>query len=283
MLTSWKTIVVFLDDALESEKIGDYAAEIARERRTHLIGIYAISGHPGETAADSFARGKEAIRNVIAQRRTAEERKAFAVGRRFAAICERQDLSAEFRVVWGGRADADMPLHALHCDLVIVGHPKFHQLPEPWSPEQILMASGVPVLIVPDEWRQDTIGDKILVAWNASREARRAIADAMPFIGTAQSTTVLVVDADKARDKYGQEPGADIALYLARHGAHVEVEQASSDGSPIGEVILSRAIDRGADLIVIGAYSHARSIESIFGGVTRTVLAQTQVPVLISR
>jgi nucleotide-binding universal stress UspA family protein len=74
-----------------------------------------------------------------------------------------------------------------------------------------------------------------------------------------------------------------IALYLARHGAHVNVEQATSNGSPIGEVILSRAVDRGIDLIVIGAYSHARWAEIIFGGVTRTLLTQMPVPVLVSR
>jgi len=95
--------------------------------------------------------------------------------------------------------------------------------------------------------------------------------------------TVLVVDPAKRADQHGEEPGADIALYLARQGVHVDVEQATSDGLPIGEVILSRAVDRGMDLIVIGAYNHARWAEIIFGGVTRTLLAQMSVPVLVSR
>jgi nucleotide-binding universal stress UspA family protein len=95
--------------------------------------------------------------------------------------------------------------------------------------------------------------------------------------------TVLVVDPAARADRYGEEPGADIALYLARHGVHVDVEQATANGSPIGEVILSRAVDRGMDLIVIGAYSHARWAETIFGGVTRTPLMQMPVPVLVSR
>ena len=109
------------------------------------------------------------------------------------------------------------------------------------------------------------------------------MADAMPFLSAAQSVTVLVVDPAKRADKHGQEPGADIGLYLARHGVHVDVEQATSNGSPIGEVILSRAVDRGMDLIVIGAYSHPRWAEIIFGGVTRTLLTQMPVPVLVSR
>jgi nucleotide-binding universal stress UspA family protein len=92
-----------------------------------------------------------------------------------------------------------------------------------------------------------------------------------------------VVDPAERADKHGEEPGADIALCLARHGVHVDVEQVTSDGSPIGEVILSRAVDGGMDLIVIGAYSHARWAEIIFGGVTRTLLTQMPVPVLVSR
>src|SRR5216117_996033 len=101
------------------------------------------------------------------------------------------------------------------------------------------------------------------------------MADAMPFLSTAQSVTVLVVDPAKRADEHGKEPGADIALYLARDGAQVDVEQATPDGSPIGEVILSRAVDRGVDLV--------RWAEIIFGGVTRTLLTQMPVPVLVSR
>jgi nucleotide-binding universal stress UspA family protein len=95
--------------------------------------------------------------------------------------------------------------------------------------------------------------------------------------------TLLVVDSDERGGRHGEEPGADIALYLARHGARVEVEQASSQGFPVADIILSHAANHGVDLIVIGAYSHARSIETLFGGVTRTVLKHAAVPVLMSR
>ena len=105
------------------------------------------------------------------------------------------------------------------------------------------MASGVPVLIIPDGWKSETIGNNILVGWNASRQARRAMADARPFLSAAQSVTVLVVDPAKRADQHGEEPGADIALYLARHGVHVDVEQATSNGSPIGEIIGNYIVD----------------------------------------
>jgi nucleotide-binding universal stress UspA family protein len=127
------------------------------------------------------------------------------------------------------------------------------------------------------------IGGKVIVAWNGSREARRAIADAMPILTAARSVTVLVVDAAKTPQKYGEDPGADIATHLARHGIHVDLEQAVSEGAPIAEVIGSRAVEQGASLIVIGAYSHSRSAEMIFGGVTRALMALMPVPVLVSR
>jgi nucleotide-binding universal stress UspA family protein len=104
-----------------------------------------------------------------------------------------------------------------------------------------------------------------------------------PFLVAAASVTLLVVDSDKRAGRHGEETGADIALYIARHGAHVEVEQVSSRGSPVGDIILSYAADHGMDLIVIGAYSHARSVEVVFGGVTRTLLKQSPIPVLMSR
>ncbi|HKB90827.1 MAG TPA: universal stress protein, partial [Opitutaceae bacterium] len=193
------------------------------------------------------------------------------------------DISAEFRVIWNDQGQEDVVLHSLHCDLIVIGHPKSHGIPENWTPDRLLRATGVPVLIVPDGKDAAGIGDKVLVAWNASREARRAITDAMPFIETAKTVTVLVIDADKGAHHYGEEPGADIALHLARHGAHVEVEQVSSHGKPIGEVILSYAAKCEADVIVIGARSHARPTEILFGGVTRTLLAQSTIPLVMSR
>jgi len=151
------------------------------------------------------------------------------------------------------------------------------------SPEKLLLASGAPILVIPSGWKSESIGNKILVSWNASREARRAVADALPFLVAASSVTLLVVDSEERARRHGEEPGADIALYLARHGVRVEVKQVLSKGSPVADIILSQAANHGVDLIVIGAYSHARSIEMLFGGVTRTVLKQAPVPVLMSR
>lgn len=283
MLTNWKNIAVFLDDTPEAGKLGDYAAGLARQHSAHLIGIYGITHATGEHPQDSFVRGVAAITQALSRHKNVDGERVLAAGRHFRELSRAYDLSAEFRVIWNDRADEDAVSHSLHCDLVIVGHPKPHGIPGSWSPDRWLRTSGVPVLMVPDKKAVEEVGNHVLVAWNASREARRSITDAMPFIVAAKKVTILVIDAGGRTHNYGEEPGADIALHLTRHGARIEVEQVSSEGHPVAEVILAYAAKHGADLIVAGARSHARSTEIIFGGVTQSLLAHLNVPLLMSR
>ena len=238
----------------------------------------------------SYARGHEAAKQVIVyeqQLDTSAEAAAAIVRAQFQATCARLGVSGEFRPIGQGWSAEDWSaedavVNSLHSDLVVVGHPEPNGLPENISPERILLASGVPLLVVPNTWEGETIGSRILVGWNATREARRAISDSLNFLVAAKSVTVLVIDP-ASRHQHGAEPGADIALQLARHGAHVDVEQVSSLGIPVAQVILRYALKRASDLLVIGAYSHARLKEILLGGVTRTLLAEMPVPVLISR
>jgi nucleotide-binding universal stress UspA family protein len=277
-----KNIEVFVDATPEGEKRIDYAATLAHQRGAHLAGIHVVSAARPEHRSDYYVVGK-AIQASRASEKAADEAATTNIRRRFEAISAKHDLSAEFREIRRGGPDEDLVLGSLHSDLVVIGQRELHELPGYLSPERLLLASGAPILVVPSGWKSEPIGRKILVGWNASREARRAVADALPFLVEAASVTLLVVDSNKRADRHGEEPGADIALYLARHGAHVDVEQVSSRGSPVADIILSYAADHGMDLIVIGAYSHARSVEMVFGGVTRTLLKQTPIPVLMSR
>ncbi|MGH6809179.1 MAG: universal stress protein, partial [Ensifer adhaerens] len=145
----------------------------------------------------------------------------------------------------------------------------------------MLLATGVPLLIVPDTWNPDSIAERILLGWNASREARRAITDSLPLLTAAQSVSVVVVDSD-GNPRHGEEPGADVALYLSRHGANVIVEHVQSSGHPVAEVLQVVAKRNNSDLLVVGAYSHSRSRQTLFGGVTRALLANVTIPLLIA-
>jgi len=280
-----KTIAVFLDASPSGKKRASYAAAMAQRWGARLVGVHVVFAGVTSHPSTSFVRGDEAIRRVIAceeQRGAAADATAALAGAHFRALCDRSNLPGEFRPIGRGKTAEEAILNSLHSDLVVVGHPEPNGLPDDMAPERILLASGVPLLIVPNAWHGKTIGERILIGWNASREARRAISDAMTFLVAARSVTVLVIDSAGCH-RHGEEPGADIALHLARHGARVDVDRVVSNGASIARVILGYAEQSGSDLLVVGAYSHARLREILFGGATRTLLAQMPVPVLISR
>jgi nucleotide-binding universal stress UspA family protein len=193
-------------------------------------------------------------------------------------------LSAEWREIAEG-PEADPAVHARYADMAILGQLDPDrvetELLRP-RPEQIALASGRPVLVVPYAGRFADIGRRVVVAWNATREAARAIGDAMPLLVSAELVTVLTIDAREGPSDHGELPGADIALHLARHGVKAQIERTVSAGLPVGEVLLSRLADLGADLLVMGAYGHSRMREVLLGGATRSVLQTMTVPVLMS-
>ena len=142
------------------------------------------------------------------------------------------------------------------------------------------MAAGRPALVVPYIGAGKTIGARPMVAWDGGREAARAVNDAMPMLERAKSVVVLTVNPKK-RD-HGQEPGADIALHLARHGIKVEAQHLEVRDMSVADTILSRMADQGIDLLVMGAYGHSRIREWVMGGTTRQIFANMTVPVLMS-
>jgi nucleotide-binding universal stress UspA family protein len=137
------------------------------------------------------------------------------------------------------------------------------------------------VLFVPYAGRFPKLGTRVLVAWNASREAARAVRDALPLLKRARRVDVVAFDPQRSAD-HGEQPASDIALYLARHGVRASAAQQRGTGIEIGAQILSRAADMEADLIVMGAYGRSRFRERVLGGATRTLLESMTVPVLMS-
>ncbi|MFL5494453.1 MAG: universal stress protein [Gemmatimonadales bacterium] len=280
-----RTVTVFLDASPSGAKRAAYAVALAQRWGAHLTGVHVVFAGVTSHPSICYVRGDSAIRQVIVDECDLEavaEAASILLSRRFRALCAGASVAGEFRAIRRGRTAEEAVLSSLQSDLVVVGHPAPHGLPDDMSPERMLLASGVPLLIVPNAWEGPTIGARILIGWNATRQARRAIFDGMGFLLAAASVTVLVIDQVGRRPR-GQEPGADIALDLVRYGVSVSVEQVASHGAPIAQVILASAVRSGSDLLVIGAYSHARLREILLGGTTRTLLARMPVPVLVSR
>ncbi|MCZ4344092.1 universal stress protein [Sphingobium sp. CFD-2] len=278
----WRDIAVFLDATPVGEHIGRHAAMLAQRHKAHLVGVYGVS-HESLHPAETHARGSRAMGEVMARQRHVDEEKVLAAARHFGDLVREHQIGSEFRIVWRNALGDDGILRALHCDLIVAAHPKPADLPAGWSAERLLLTTGIPVLLVPNGWHGETIGENVLIAWNRSREARRAVNDAMPFINAAGRVTILTVDSDRHPDHFGPEPGSNLLEHLSRHGAHVDIANISSGGAPVAEVILGEAATRNADLVVIGAYSHPRTAEILFGGVTRSLLSGAHLPLLISR
>ena len=277
---SIREIVVFVDGETEPTGILEFAGVLAHEYGAHLTGVF-MRPAPAVTPPEMYARG-EGIPSVIEARQAEVEETEARHRARFDEIVHRYSIGWEWRSEAYFSSDAGV--HARYADLVVVARPDpAVQTAGPRGlVESLVLASGRPVIVLPP--RSTAYGvRRILVGWDAGRAAARAVADALPLLVRAAAVEVLVIDGERRRAGHGQEPGADIARYLARHHAHVEVRRLSSGGEDVGRVLLSQAAAFGADLLVMGAYGHARLNELIFGGVTRTALHEADLPVLMSR
>ena len=173
-------------------------------------------------------------------------------------------------------------LHARYADLVVLGQPDSENGGEVDAqvPEDVVLSAGRPALVVPYIGAGEEIGKRVLIAWDGGREAARAVNDALPLLEKAEFVAVLVVNPSQGA--HGEEPGADIALHLARHGIAVEAQHIEVRDLSTGNALLSRLADEAIDLLVMGAYGHSRLREMVLGGVTREVFQQMTVPVLMS-
>jgi nucleotide-binding universal stress UspA family protein len=149
--------------------------------------------------------------------------------------------------------------------------------------EGALFSSGKPLLIVPAGAKPTLAPNTIVVGWDSRIEASRAVREALGMMKSAGQVRLAVIDPEQGESAHGEEPGADAAAYLARHGVNVSVDRLPSGGEPVAAVLTRHAVDCGADLLVMGGYGHSRLRERIFGGVTRSMLEAPKLPVLMAR
>ena len=280
-----KTITVFLDASASGERRAVKAAALAKRYDAQLIGAYVVFNGVMPHPSTAYARSEKAIAGVVAHERRLDdacECTTAEVGEWFRGLCAEMGVHAEFRPIDRAKTAEVAIINSLHSDLIVVGHPAPSGLPDDMTAEKVLLASGVPLLIVPNDWKGETIGDRVMIGWNASPEARRAVSDAMSLLVAAKSVTALIVDPAGCK-WLGEQAGCDLCDRLGRHGAKVVVEEVASRGRPVAKVILDRAVESGCDLIVVGARNPAHVREILFGNATRTLLAKTPVPVLVSR
>ncbi len=274
---AFKDLLVHVDGSKVSTVRVDAAIRLAQAHDAHLTGLYVLP----RLEIPVYAEVQVPDEILAAQREAALARAAEAE-KVFRVATDKAGWSSEWRFV-EDRLAPTLALHARYVDLVIVGQ-RGDTDPSSMSngvAEHVVLQSGRPTLVVPYIGAPDSIGKHVLVAWDGSREAGRAVHEAMPFLEQAQAVTVLAINPPEHADE-NRIPSADICQHLARHGVNAEAAHIEAHDITVGDMLLSRAADRGADLIVMGAYGHSRFREFVLGGATRNLLEHMTVPVLMA-
>ena len=274
---SYKTILVHIDSGKHCEKRLEVAIQLARQYDAYLVGLYVFSPYipPGYIMAHM---GEEigAIQNKIAVESMSRAEEVF----------QKQISSAGLEKVEWLTAFDDyvnaMTLQARYADLVVISQSDSSDASGVAMdfPEHLVLTAGRPVLILPNVGDLPSVGKRILVAWNASQEAMRAVSNSIPLLRSADR--VFVVTVNSKASKNGSTPNENFIRYLERLGVHTELKESYGVEIDVGNELLSHASGLSADLIVMGGYGHSRLREWVLGGATRTMLETMTIPVLMS-
>jgi nucleotide-binding universal stress UspA family protein len=273
-----KDLVVNLGLGKTRDAGAEYAVSIAEAFDAHICGV-AFLYDP--IVLPSVMGGVPA--EIIDAQRSESEKAANAAVARFEESSRRAGVAHEHRKLeasLGGAGDQFGSL-ARRFDLAVAGQAEPRHGPtQDLIIEGALFGSGRPVIVVPYIEKRGLTLDRVLVCWDGSRPAARAIADAMPFL--QRSGAVEVVTVSGGRQKDNEIAGVDMGEHLARHGLKIEVTRIVSTSIDVPNAILSYAADSGADFIVMGGFGHSRLREFVLGGATRGILAAMTVPTLMS-
>ena len=277
----YKTILVHLNDERRAGQVIDAAAHLADRHEANLIGIYVV---PSDIVGSPTALG----RRIIGTGRQAFRDEAARIAKIFQTATAGRAIVPEWRVIDPARhhpgcAEAVIEL-SRSTDLIVAA-----QADPNWDytllldfPERLAIESGRPTLIIPHAGRFPSFGKRVVLAWNGKKEAARAAFDALPLLKQAAAVRVLYVGTGGPSEVTDIARGSEIAAALARHGVKCETAQSVSGDIDVGNDLLSRLADFGADLLVMGCYGHSRFREFVFGGATREILEHMTVPVLMS-
>jgi nucleotide-binding universal stress UspA family protein len=279
---AYATLALHLDDSPHAGGRLDMAIHLACRFESHLVGISASGNASFGASAGAGLLGREQLAGALAAgRRLAEGRAQHFLERASASgVCSCEAIVDD-------RDDGPALVHHGLCsDLILLGQPDPRQGDHARARtqfEQALLDGAPPALVLPFEGLRSELGNRVLVAWNDSREAARAISAAMPLLRRAREVHVVQCDSPLERVTGAEPPRIErVREWLVRNGVAADAWLCASDADA-GNAIATRARESGADLIVMGAWGRSRWSERVFGGATRTMLARMSVPVLMAR
>ncbi len=270
-----KDILVHVDTQPGSEDRIAFAASLAKKTKAHLTGLHVKA----DVVIPVTENDVIVPESLIEDQERVIELQAQAAKNQFDGAVSANEIKGEWRTAHGLAADV-LRHHAHATDLIIVGqqHPDATDAQD--VPEGVLQDTGCPTLIVPYAGVGRTFAENVMVAWDDSAPAARAVHDSLALIGKASRVEIVSIRAkDEASDG---DPCAEICAHLRRHGVKAEGTTLYKNGSKVSDILLAHAADNGCDLLVMGSYGHSRWREFIFGGVTEDMLEKTMIPIFTS-
>jgi len=274
-MAAFEDVLVIVDISRGCEARIDFAASVAARFGAHLTGLFISPAPEVPPMVDPPAAAALLVQQEMEIQADAQARAHDL----FMRLVTGRGVTPEWRVAEGEPGHV-ATLHARYADLTVIG-----QIAEDEPtvvpvdlPERVVMGAGRPVLMVPYAGTFETLGERVLVAWNEGREAAHAVHAAMPFLETASKVTVLSLNAEDDDDG----PARQLVQHLSRHGVDAEPSVMKFDDVDVGASLLSRAADLDADLLVMGAYGHSRFRELVLGGATREIFRSMTLPVLMA-
>lgn len=272
-----KDILVNIAVSIADDASLSYALGLARMLDAHLVGVaFAYEAVPPAMLTDDVPL------TWVEEFRQEAEAAAEAAAARFDAAARQAGMAVETRTVpasFVGAANVFARM-ARRFDLSTVRQAEpGKSTPAPLIIEAAMFETGRPVLVVPYIQKDGAKLDRVMVAWDGSRNAARAVSDAMPLLRRASLVEVVAVTE---RGKDDELPAADMGQHLARHDVRVEVKPIVTPDATVADVLLSHAADTSADFLVMGGYGHSRLREFVLGGVTRSILESMTIPTLMA-
>ncbi|NIX75046.1 universal stress protein [Microvirga terricola] len=279
-----KDILVHLDGGLGDEGRLAYAEMMASPTQAHLVGLFTnpLPDYASLVPID----GGVAAAGVLGALEDEARRQGDLIMQRLAERFSRLGVPNKIRRVDDTRAMlADcIAKEARWADLFIMTRPYRDGGKMEWDDlfEAVLFDSGRAIVSIPPGWRRNEAIRRILLCWRDTREASRAVAEAIPLIEASTQVMILAIDPEHETDDRSDDPTAEVARHLARHGARIDVKLLQSNGAGFSDLVMDQARRLSADLVVMGGYGHSRAREWMLGGATREMLEASEVPVLMA-
>lgn len=271
----YKTIIVHVDNAAASASRVATASRLACAYDAHLVGAAMTGLSPYIFPVDGFAPGLPSVTFPVEQLRQEADRALD----QFEVQARQSGVRSHARRRIDDEASAGLGMQSRYCDLLVISQAGADPgLPHvrPDFPESVLLNCARPVLILPAAGCPVPPGRRAVVAWNGSADAVRAITSALGLLQRAEHVSLVVFESG-GHATLGEDKGVNMGAYLRRHGIDASITVADSASSELGQSLLTFAGTQGADLIVMGAYGHARLREILLGGATRTVLRSSTI------